>query len=205
MNEILKDTFKVIELYQIDITLDDIIKHWSEEHRNFHTLEHLTDVLDQIQNRKDEFRLPDYYSLIIAAFFHDIVYDPQRNDNEEKSVKFFNSRLPKPSLKMLSLNSDMIFNNVKDIIIDTKKHSAKKGVKKIFNDIDCSILTRKFIDLVRWEEQIYEEYKFVGWDKYFENRMKFLKTILPKYKKNKVELNKLIQFLEYRNAHNIFN
>ena len=73
--------------YGFDITPDEIMECWSQPHRYWHTPNHLNDIVLGIKelykdNKIDE---REYNILIVAAIFHDIVYDPKRNDNEEKS------------------------------------------------------------------------------------------------------------------------
>ena len=39
--------------------------------------------------KKSKYSEKEYEKLIIASLFHDCVYDPMKNDNEEKSAQFF--------------------------------------------------------------------------------------------------------------------
>jgi hypothetical protein len=58
-----------------------------------------------------------------------------------------------------------------------------------------NIVERDFNSLVRWEEGIYEEYKFLG-EQYKTNRIKFLESLLDKYPQNSENLIKLIDWVK---------
>lgn len=175
----------------IDIPYEEVRRRYSEPHRHFHTIEHLNDVLEQIISKRQDLSVEDFVSLIIAAVFHDIVYDPQRKDNEEKSAEL---------LEWWSYTLDEseyyeIKENARKIILATKTHDKIHDLISSFNKIDCSILDRDYPELLKWEEQIFEEYKFAG-KEYKQRRIQFLKLSIPDHIKNSENLNKLIQHVE---------
>ena len=73
---------------------DDLVARWAEPHRRYHTLEHLTRVLDGV----DEFggHADDLAAVRYAAWFHDAVYDggAASADNEELSARLAEDELP---------------------------------------------------------------------------------------------------------------
>jgi pantetheine-phosphate adenylyltransferase len=189
-----------LNIYGIDMTKEELIRRWSEPHRHFHTLDHLNDVLRKIYTlyKNQKTKLRELHSLIIAAVFHDIIYDPKRTDNEEKSAALLEERRPKEkSLKLSSLNSDLIIQTAKKIILDTKTHSAKSGIEKIFNDIDCSVMDGDLSELLDWEKKIYKEYSYVGFEKYKKSRIEFLENVIAKGHKNKQNLIDLIEYIKF--------
>jgi predicted metal-dependent HD superfamily phosphohydrolase len=56
-----------------------VVAAWSEPHRRYHDLAHLAAVLGIVGELQDAARL--------AAWYHDVVYDPRRGDNEEVSAE----------------------------------------------------------------------------------------------------------------------
>lgn len=62
----------------------DLADRYGEEHRRYHTREHLVAVLDLVDELAGHADDPDLVRL--AAWFHDAVYDPRRGDNEERSA-----------------------------------------------------------------------------------------------------------------------
>jgi len=60
---------------------------YAQPHRHFHTMEHVYSIADQINSPDTQmFTECVRTAMYWAALFHDVVYDPRRNDNEEASV-----------------------------------------------------------------------------------------------------------------------
>jgi predicted metal-dependent HD superfamily phosphohydrolase len=59
---------------------------YKELHRYYHNWSHIEDMIDNIPGNYKNNK-----TLILAILFHDIIYDPKREDNEEKSCKFLNN------------------------------------------------------------------------------------------------------------------
>lgn len=97
-----------------------IFKLWSEPHRFYHGLNHLSEILDLM--KKNGYWTPnDGYDKIMlyTAIFHDIIYDPTRDDNEEKSVEEFEKYVKLVNLHEKALSGEEI-RIIKDNIMDTK-------------------------------------------------------------------------------------
>ena len=62
-----------------------IIGNWSEPHRRYHGLAHLAAVLGLIGELSGAATDPD--AVALAAWYHDISYDPERDDNEQVSAE----------------------------------------------------------------------------------------------------------------------
>jgi hypothetical protein len=125
--------------------------------------------------------------MMLAALFHDCVYDPMSGDNEEKSAQFFMECVIDKS------NPDLL--EVKQMILDTKTHQATTNLSEKFNQLDMNIVERDFNQLLEWETGIYNEYKAFG-EKYKEGRLKFLESLLDKYPKNTENLLKLVDWVK---------
>ena len=64
-----------------------IISRYSEPQRHYHTTTHVASMLDSLS--KYESCIQDQFAVKLAIYFHDIVYDPTRTDNEIQSIKLF--------------------------------------------------------------------------------------------------------------------
>ena len=64
---------------------ENLLRRWSEPQRHYHTVEHLTAVLDRVDLLEEYADDPDVVRL--AAWFHDAVYLPDRSENEERSAR----------------------------------------------------------------------------------------------------------------------
>lgn len=62
----------------------DLVRRYEEPHRRYHTTAHLAEVLDQVDALAAE--ADDAEAVRLAAWFHDAIYDPSADDNEERSA-----------------------------------------------------------------------------------------------------------------------
>ena len=63
----------------------DLLARWSEPQRRYHTVAHLTAVLDHVDALAG--RAEDADAVRLGAWFHDAVYRPDRSENEERSAQ----------------------------------------------------------------------------------------------------------------------
>jgi predicted metal-dependent HD superfamily phosphohydrolase len=61
-----------------------VVGNWSEPHRRYHDLTHLAAVLGLVGRLAGAATDPD--AVRLAAWYHDVSYDPQRTDNERVSA-----------------------------------------------------------------------------------------------------------------------
>ncbi len=64
---------------------------YSVETRYYHNLDHIAYMVSKAMEYKKQ--LADQDTLMFSIFYHDIVYDPQRGDNEERSAEIARQRL----------------------------------------------------------------------------------------------------------------
>ena len=62
-----------------------VVAAWSEPHRRYHDLAHLAAVLGLVGELAGAATDPD--AVRLAAWYHDVVYDPRRSDNEQVSAE----------------------------------------------------------------------------------------------------------------------
>lgn len=183
------DFEKILKEYGIKCDLNTIFDMWSEEGRYYHNLEHLTDLIEQISNgfEKNRYDMNMCDKLTLVALFHDIIYDPTSNDNEEKSADF-----------LLSISSDRkLIDDIYRSIIDTKNHNDNSELSKIFNEYDMNILNSDIDGLMDWEEKIFKEYTdHYSIEDYKKGRLSFLNNIIDSYPMNMSNIQKLIKYVE---------
>jgi pantetheine-phosphate adenylyltransferase len=178
---------ELLDKWNIKLKYTILLSMWNESHRAYHTQNHLLDLIEQINESKSKFESQkDYEKMILCALFHDCVYDPMRNDNEEKSAEFFMNCCQEK-------NQDIL--DIKQMILDTKTHEATTPLSEKFNELDMNIVERDFNQLLEWERGIREEYKAYG-DMYKMGRLQFLENLLDKYPNNTENLLKLIDWVK---------
>ncbi|MFJ2739270.1 hypothetical protein ACIO3O_06335 [Streptomyces sp. NPDC087440] len=74
----------------------NLLDRWAEPHRAYHTTAHLAAVLAHLDTLGDH---PDDPHLVrLAAWFHDAVYHPERDTNEDRSARLAERALPELGL-----------------------------------------------------------------------------------------------------------
>ncbi|MCK9576364.1 MAG: adenylyltransferase/cytidyltransferase family protein [Candidatus Pacearchaeota archaeon] len=163
----------VIGRYQLSITLESLEQIYNEPHRHFHTTQHLNEIMNKIASidNAQELDISMYDELVLTTMYHDIVYYPWLNDNEEKSADFVLKTMARSPLR------DRVFENV----LQTKKHDGQTAVQLLFNKLDFGGLKDPaFTDiakLIEAEHQIFKEYNFNDIDSYIDGRINFYKSI----------------------------
>lgn len=169
-----------------------LINAWHEPHRFYHTERHLNFLLKEIEYLFNNNKIKKYEkeALIITAFYHDVVYDPTRQDNEQVSADFFRKHT-KPS---------KLTDEIYQIILDTQTHQPQGRLSKIFCEMDMAVVSRaNFMSLLHWERQIAKEYQFTDYAVYRQTRLFLLEKFKVQYPKNAHNLQNLIDYVkDYR-------
>jgi predicted metal-dependent HD superfamily phosphohydrolase len=122
---------------------------YSEPHRHYHTLTHISDITGKFDVLRDRFEKPE--SVLLALFFHDIVYDPARQDNEAQSAALLCDRLPDID--------GAVLNHACFCILESKGHKATGDADTdLFLDLDMSILGAPWEDYLRYAQGVAREY-----------------------------------------------
>ena len=182
------DLQQLLEKWNIKCDINTVLAMWNEAHRSYHNLNHLNDLISQINENKSKFSEKEYEKLMLAAIFHDIVYDPSSSTNEEDSVNFL------MECAVDKNNKDIL--DVKKMILDTKKHESTTNLSESFNSYDMNIVERDFDQLLEWEKGISEEFSVYSKEQYKEGRLKFLESLLDKYPNNTENLLQLIDHVK---------
>jgi len=181
------DLQQLLEKWGIKCDINTILTMWNESHRSYHNLDHLNDLISQINENKSNFSEKEYEKLMLVAIFHDVVYDPSSQTNEEDSVKFLMECA-------VDVNKDIL--DVKQMILDTKTHNSTTNLSESFNKYDMNIVERDFDQLLEWEKGISKENSVYPKEQYKEGRLKFLESLLDKYTHNTENLLKLVDWVK---------
>jgi len=156
--------------------LDDLLIRYSEPQRVYHTLSHVATLFAL---------LPDGHSeraaLEFAVWFHDAVYDPTRNNNEEESAALARARLGEMGLP------EPLIVGVEQLIWATQTHQATDPATALFLDADLSILGSDAETYDRYARAIREEYIWIPLELYRAGRAKLLEGFLRRERIYKTE------------------
>jgi predicted metal-dependent HD superfamily phosphohydrolase len=141
---------------------------YSEPHRRYHTLQHLEDCLQKLDEARSLAGRPAEVEL--ALWFHDAIYDVRRDDNEARSAQWAREAIGGEAGE-----------RVHDLVLATR-HSASPSAADaaLVVDIDLSILGAPAHAFDDYERQIREEYAWVPAGLFRRRRRAILDGILAR-------------------------
>ena len=139
----------------VDVPLfERLIGAWSEEHRRYHTLQHLEECLQRTARTAHLAMRPAEVEL--ALWFHDAIYDVQRDDNETLSAGW---------LRQTALEADApadVAGRLHDLVMATSHAGVPSTADEaLLVDIDLAILGAPVERFDEYERQVREEYAWV--------------------------------------------
>ena len=168
---------------------NEIQHNYTKNNRHYHNLTHLSNLLKELQEVKET--IEDWETILFTLFYHDIIYNALKSDNEEKSAELATKRM-----QQIGVNQSMISKCVRQIIA-TKSHSASdKSDTNYFTDADLSILGYSWEAYHTYFQNVRKEYAIYPTFLYNRGRKKVLKYFLQMdriyktdYFFNKLEVN----------------
>lgn len=170
-----------------------LLAHYTEPVRHYHTITHIHDMLQGLQEFEACKCLPRRVDLVmLAIYFHDIIYDPTSSTNEEDSADLYLQF----ATALHQDTSDSA--EVSDWILVTKTHRPPSrlnptdtlnknvgGTKQddmsydmdVLLDLDLAVLSRPVEGYREYARQIRQEYAHVPVDKYCKGRAAILKDL----------------------------
>ena len=146
---------------------------YDEPHRSYHNLSHIYSMLMMAEEFYDFIEYDHLFDLSI--WFHDIIYDATRQDNEVKSaelaIELLQPFLPQPFL-----------NDLKEMIVSTKDHTPLLDYhdNKFFLDLDLAILAADADTYNTYAKAIRKEYSIFSDELYYAGRKHVLNGFLEK-------------------------
>jgi predicted metal-dependent HD superfamily phosphohydrolase len=150
----------------------DLVRAYSSPGRFYHTLAHIRAVLAWVRSLQASARDPAAVQL--AAWFHDVVYDPRAGDNEERSAD-----LAEQTLRRLGVPADTVA-TVHRLILQTKTHQADDPNAAVLLDADLAILGAAEEQYAAYARAIRTEYTWVPDEQYRQGRSAVLRGFLQR-------------------------
>ncbi|MFC3901560.1 Predicted metal-dependent phosphohydrolase, HD superfamily [Acinetobacter marinus] len=173
----LKITFlSLLDRYTTDEVLKnqlwaEIETHYAEQGRHYHTLLHLEALLTHLNAVESNIACWD--SILFCLYYHDMIYDVNRSDNEEKSAELATQRMTQ--LKI----SNEIIQLCRSHILATKSHQRSTNQDtNYFLDADLSILGQAWDVYSQYTAQIRQEYAIYPEKIYSAGRKKVVQHFL---------------------------
>lgn len=155
-----------------------LVAAYDEPHRSYHDLRHLDEVLERIQvlveAAGDSLRQHiDLDAVLLAAWFHDAVYDGNRDDEDRSAA------LVERELGAVSVDGDLV-TEVARLVRLTATHEVAEGdlAGELLCDADLGILAA---DQERYQEYaaaVRVEYQHIGDEDFRTGRTEVLRRLL---------------------------
>ena len=135
-------------------TYEQLVAAYSEPHRKYHTLQHLSECVTALESVRD--LAPHAAELEFALWFHDSIYNTKRSDNESRSATWAAKVLSEGGASSASTKL------VEELILVTSHAALPQTLdEQLMVDIDLSILGANDVRFSEYERQVREEYSFV--------------------------------------------
>lgn len=152
---------------------DAVIDAYCASHRSYHTLQHLAEYFARFDELRMQARYPAEIEL--AIWFHDAIYDVQRQDNEERSAAWANQAIMAAGL---SESTRLL---VSELILATRHLAPCDSIDAaILVDADVAILGASPERFDQYEQQIRVEYQQIPAAAFACKRRKILQDFLQR-------------------------
>jgi predicted metal-dependent HD superfamily phosphohydrolase len=155
------------------LVFDELAARYRTSDRHYHDLRHVLAVLDVVQALVGSTASP---ALLLAAWFHDAVYDPRAADNEERSAE-----LARTLLTPLGVSGEVVAEAARLILL-TKTHQCADDDRdgQVLLDADLAVLGAEEDEYDAYASAIRREYAWVPDEDYRKGRTRVLEKFLER-------------------------
>lgn len=156
-----------------------VVRPWVEElgriysgvDRHYHNMGHIDACLALVEELRGEFL--DVEAAEVAVWFHDVIYDARRGDNEERSAAFAEERL-----RQSGMGAERVRRVVELILATRHKGVPGDGDGRLVVDIDLAILGAEWEVFEAYEMGVRREYGHLRDEVFWPGRGAFLEGLL---------------------------
>ncbi|WP_372844295.1 hypothetical protein [Psychrobacter sp.] len=156
-----------------------IAVRYNEPQRAYHSLQHIQQLFAQFEQIKHQ--LNELPIIALALFYHDVIYEPTRSDNELKSAEHAALSLsPYLTAEQCQHIYALIMMTASHQIadIDDGLSKAKKSDAAYLLDMDLSILGASWSEYKQYAQAVRQEYMHISSVDYRVGRIAVLKELL---------------------------
>ncbi len=151
----------------------EVLPRFREPWRYYHTIQHIVHCLGGLECWKE---IPcSRSSAELAIWYHDLVYDPKRHDNEQVSAAILEEHAA-----FLDLDPWIVTEARGAILATTHKVAPISNTAKLVVDLDLDILRVPEPRFDEYERQVREEYGFIDDATWILGRSRVLQSFLDR-------------------------
>ena len=161
---------------KVNALWQDIAVRYNETQRAYHSLQHIQQLFSQFEQIKHQLHEP--HIIALALYYHDVIYDPRRSDNELKSAEYMVEALK----GYLSAEQCQ---HIYALIMMTATHELHECLDKdtvsdaaYLLDMDLSILGTPWSEYQVYAQAVRQEYRHIANEDYRTGRIAVLQKLL---------------------------
>lgn len=130
-----------------------VISSYQQPHRHYHGIGHVGVVMEAAEMLCDELDIPEIVrsSIALAAFYHDVVYDPQSTENEIKSIEQMIG-------DFLPIDSEPVVGATLGILATLPGHEPTTTIGQVVSDADLIFLAGSWESYLQYVAGVKAEY-----------------------------------------------
>ena len=148
-----------------------VAARYDEPHRRYHDRRHLDRVVADVERLLPTVEVPDADAVRLAALFHDAVYDPRSDTNEEDSAA-----LAAELLKDLEPPGRVA--HVRRLVLATARHSPAYADEGVLLDADLAVLAAPRRQYAAYAAAVRQEFAHVDDEAWRTGRSGVLRSLL---------------------------
>lgn len=158
---------------ELEALNSELIARYSEPHRHYHTVQHLKECFERLQELKPV--VPHPAEVEIALWFHDAIYDTRKSDNEVRSAQWATDAAHSFGASKSSAT------RLHRLVMSTQHAAEPAGLDaEALVDVDLSILGASTDRFAEYEHQVRQEYAWVPEPLFRSKRAAVLKQFLAR-------------------------
>ena len=153
----------------------DIEKNYTQNNRAYHNLTHLSNMFAEAEKWEDHIK--DLAVLHFTIWFHDIIYNSLKKDNELKSAQFAQVILEQTSLDKVRI--EQCYQQIL-LTINHQPPSSASLDDRFLIDFDLEILSKDWESYKAYSQQVRKEYWMYPYVLYKNGRKKAMRHFLER-------------------------
>lgn len=153
--------------------LEQLLGLYAQPHRHYHTAQHLAEMVSRFLEPENAPHTSA--EVLLAIFFHDAIYEPQRHDNETRSADL--------AFELLAAaGADPVAAQKVAHLVRMTAHSVQPQTPAecFLVDLDLAILGAPAARFEQYEQQVRQEYAFVPAEIFTSKRREILRGFLER-------------------------
>jgi len=156
-----------------------LLEHYEEPQRHYHNIQHVLECLGQLdawyEDSPDSISSAERDQVELALWYHDVIYDARRKDNEAASAQFFAE-----SPIACHLDPDFVSSIVRLIEITDHRQLPETNLERLIVSIDLATLGSMPETYAAYAAAVRREYHWVPEADYQAGRAQVLAAFLER-------------------------